>query len=40
MKDQPILKRNIVMGIEELENRVTWIERDLAPLKSYFKLNP
>lgn len=39
-KEQPILKRNIIMGIEELENRITWIERDLAALRTYFKLNP
>ncbi|HSD55757.1 MAG TPA: ERAP1-like C-terminal domain-containing protein, partial [Candidatus Saccharimonadales bacterium] len=37
MKDQPALTRNIVMGIEELENRVTWLERDLMPVAKYFK---
>ena len=37
MKDQPALTRNIVMGIEELENRVAWLERDLAPVAKYFK---
>ncbi len=39
LKSQPILARNITMGIEELENRVSWIERDLAPVKAYFKLD-
>lgn len=39
-QEQPILKRNIIMGIEELENRITWIERDIPALKAYFKLNP
>jgi aminopeptidase N len=39
-QDQPILKRNILMGIEELENRVNWIERDLVALQSYFSTRP
>lgn len=36
LKTQPALTRNIVMGIEELENRVVWLERDLAAVESYF----
>lgn len=39
-QDQPVLKRNIIMGVEELENRISWIERDLSHIKKYFKLNP
>jgi len=34
--DQIFLARNISMGIEELSNRVTWIERDLPALQDYF----
>lgn len=30
------LARNIAMGIEELENRVAWLERDLPGVKAYF----
>lgn len=37
MKDQPALTRNIAMGIEELENRVAWLERDLPNVEAYFK---
>jgi aminopeptidase N len=36
LKDQPALTRNIVMGIEELENRVAWLSRDLASVEAYF----
>jgi aminopeptidase N len=36
MQDQPALSRNITMGIEELENRISWIERDLAGLCKFF----
>ncbi|HEY5667635.1 MAG TPA: M1 family metallopeptidase [Candidatus Saccharimonadales bacterium] len=36
LKDQPILTRNIVMGIEEIENRVAWLARDLSAVKAYF----
>ena len=35
--DQPLLTRNITMGIEELENRIAWIERDLPAIKRYFE---
>ncbi|HSX00134.1 MAG TPA: M1 family metallopeptidase [Patescibacteria group bacterium] len=34
--DQTALTRNIAMGIEEIENRVTWLERDLAAVQAYF----
>lgn len=36
MADVPLLSRNITMGIEELESRVAWIERDLAAVQDYF----
>jgi aminopeptidase N len=36
--DQPPLARNIAMGIEEIENRVDWLERDLKDIKSFFEL--
>ena len=38
LQSQPILARNIAMGIEELENRVAWLERDLPAVKEYFKV--
>lgn len=37
LASQPLLTRNITMGIEELENRIAWIERDLAGVRDYFK---
>jgi len=36
MQDQPALNRNITMGIEELENRISWIERDLSGISTFF----
>ncbi len=36
LKDQPALTRNITMGIEEIENRVAWLSRDLSPVQAYF----
>lgn len=36
MQDQPALSRNIIMGIEELTNRVAWLERDIDAVRSYF----
>ncbi|HKU18506.1 MAG TPA: M1 family metallopeptidase [Candidatus Saccharimonadales bacterium] len=36
-QDQPILARNIAMGIEEIENRVAWLERDLAAVQAFFE---
>ncbi|HSX31971.1 MAG TPA: ERAP1-like C-terminal domain-containing protein, partial [Candidatus Saccharimonadales bacterium] len=38
LKDQIALNRNIVMGIEELESRVAWIERDLEGVTAYYKV--
>ncbi|HKR81769.1 MAG TPA: M1 family metallopeptidase [Candidatus Saccharimonadales bacterium] len=34
------LARNITMGIEELENRVAWLEHDLAAVQAYFARKP
>ncbi|HSX17617.1 MAG TPA: M1 family metallopeptidase [Patescibacteria group bacterium] len=31
------LKRNIAMGIEELESRITWLERDESAVRLFFK---
>ncbi len=39
LKAQTALERNISLGIEELQNRITWIERDLAGVQVYFKEN-
>ncbi len=35
--DQIVLKRNILIGIEEINNRVKWLERDLAAVQKVFK---
>jgi aminopeptidase N len=35
-EDQIVLKRNIQIGKEEIENRVKWLERDLEAVKRYF----
>jgi aminopeptidase N len=37
-QNQPALIRNIAMGVEEIENRVAWLERDLATVKKFFKV--
>jgi len=34
--DNISLVRNITMGIEEIENRVAWLERDLPAVQAYF----
>lgn len=34
------LARNIAMGIEELENRVAWLEHDLVAVQTYFANKP
>lgn len=39
MKTQPALARNITIGVEELENRVAWIERDIPTVQRYFHLS-
>ena len=33
--DQVALKRNIVIGLEEIESRVAWLERDLASVRQF-----
>lgn len=35
-QDQVLLKRNIQLGFEEIETRVTWLERDLASVQTFF----
>jgi aminopeptidase N len=37
LKPQPALTRSITIGVEELENRVVWLERDQAAVKDYFE---
>ncbi len=37
MIEHPALTRNIKMGIEELQNRVAWLEKDLPGIQTYFK---
>ena len=34
--DQPLLKRNITVGSEEIANRVAWLTRDLKAVQSFF----
>ncbi len=36
-QDQLILKRNIQLGFEEIETRVSWLERDLPSVQAFFK---
>lgn len=35
-QDQIALKRNITLGFEEIETRVSWLERDLASVQAFF----
>lgn len=35
-QDQPLLKRNIQLGFEEIETRVSWLERDLESVQAFF----
>lgn len=37
MLDDLAIARNITMGIEELTNRVSWLEKDLEVIQNYFK---
>ena len=37
LKNQTALTRNIAMGIEEISNRVTWLERDLPAVQKFFE---
>jgi aminopeptidase N len=39
-KDQLALTRNITMGIEELGNRIDWLEHDRADVVGYFTADP
>ncbi|MBP9852441.1 MAG: aminopeptidase [Patescibacteria group bacterium] len=34
--NQPLLKRNIELGAEEIANRVDWLKRDLSAVQKYF----
>jgi aminopeptidase N len=34
--DQPLLKRNITVGAEEIANRVAWLTRDLKAVQGFF----
>ena len=34
--DQVVLKRNILIGIEEIDNRVKWLQRDLKSVQDFF----
>lgn len=36
-QDQVALKRNIIIGLEEIDNRIAWLERDLKPVQEFFK---
>ncbi|MGH7157884.1 MAG: M1 family metallopeptidase [Candidatus Saccharimonadales bacterium] len=36
LKKLPALQRSITLGIEEIENRVAWLQRDVAAVKQYF----
>jgi len=35
--DQPLLKRNIELGFEEIATRLAWIDRDTQAVKAFFK---
>jgi aminopeptidase N len=35
-KDNVALHRNIILGLEELDSRVAWLERDQAPVTKFF----
>ncbi len=35
--DQPMLKRNITIGFEEITARLTWLDRDIPPIQKFFK---
>jgi aminopeptidase N len=36
MLDNLAIARNITMGIEELNNRVAWLERDVPAIQKFF----
>jgi aminopeptidase N len=35
-EDQVVLRRNIMIGYEEIENRVKWLERDLPSVQQFY----
>lgn len=35
--DQPLLRRNIQLGAEEIATRIAWLQRDLAAVQAFFK---
>jgi aminopeptidase N len=35
-KAEVVLKRNIEIGIEEIASRVTWLDRDIKSIQSFF----
>jgi aminopeptidase N len=35
--DQPLLKRNIELGFEEIATRLSWLSRDLPAIQKYFQ---
>jgi aminopeptidase N len=35
-QDQIVLRRNILIGIEEIENRIKWLKRDLKAVQIFF----
>ena len=36
-QDQVVLRRNILIGLEEIENRIKWLERDLGAIQKFFR---
>ena len=37
MQNQVALARNITLGIEEIDNRASWLQRDLADVQTFYK---
>jgi aminopeptidase N len=35
--DNPVLSRNIAIGMEEIGNRLAWLERDIKSVQEFFK---
>lgn len=35
-QNQIVLKRNILIGLEEIDNRIKWLKRDLKPIQKFF----
>ncbi len=38
-QDQIVLRRNILIGLEEISNRVKWLQRDLKAVQKFFSNN-